>query len=116
MVRAACQQRWGERKALLDGENYRLRREHVHAHHGEIGATYFSLTPNEDASSCYLFTINNNHSIIPRDAQRRARRVIELPLNLPPFSRFDLSQEIFEWPARERTFRPLENFFDASRR
>lgn len=33
--------------ALLDEENYRLRRELVHARRGETGATHFSVTLND---------------------------------------------------------------------
>lgn len=89
MVRAACQQRWGERKTLLDGENYRLRREHVHAHHGEIGATYFSLTPNDSRTpppaTCLRLTIIIQLYRVTRKDERDASsscRLISLPFRV----------------------------------
>lgn len=94
MVRAACQQRWGERKALLDGENYRLRRGHVHAHHGEIGATYFSLTPNDSRTpppaTCLRLTIIIQLYRVTCKHERDASSSCRL---ISLFSRFDLSEE-----------------------
>lgn len=95
MVGAACQQRWGKRRPLLDEENYRLRREHIHAHHGEIGATYFSVTPNDSrtppSATCLRLTIIIQLYRVTCKDERDASRIIELPLDLPLF---DLSKEM----------------------
>lgn len=73
-----------------------------------------------NASSGYLFTINNNHSIIPRDVQA-ARRVSSSRCLISLFLRFDPSQKN-EWPNRERslyvhtdTFRGLSYLDEESR-
>lgn len=66
-------------------ENYRLRRQRVHAARGGTGAMYFSVTLNDrgDASFGYLFAINNNQSIIPRDVRMsRACRIAEIVFDL----------------------------------
>lgn len=98
MVRAAYQQRWSERKQLLDGENYRLRREHVHAHHGEIGATHFSVTPNDSrtpppATCLRLTIIIQLHRVTCKD-ERDASLVSSSCRLISLFSRFDLTKEM----------------------
>lgn len=106
MVGAACQQRWGERRPLLDEENYRLRREHVHAHHGEIGATYFSVTPNDSrtppSATCLRLTIIIQLYRVTCKDERDASRIIEPSLDLPLFTFRSLQRD--EWPAREPRF------------
>lgn len=75
------------RATLADEENYRLRREET----GDVFSSHPLMIA--DASSGYLFTINNNHSIMTRDVDVASRGSLGSGLILL-FLRSDLRQTV----------------------